>query len=155
VLETSMGNITFQFFPDKAPNHVRNFLRLASVGFYDGTAFHRVVKGFVIQGGFLPTRSEPLDITQDRYIRKMAPEFNDTQHDKGTVSLAHGDDPASGDTSFFIVLARTPVLDGKYSAFGKVVEGMDVVEKIEQVPVNGETPVSRVELKKVTVSKIP
>jgi len=155
VLETSMGNITFQLFPDKAPNHVRNFLRLASVGFYDGTAFHRVVKGFVIQGGFLPTRSEPLDITQDRYIRKMAPEFNDTQHDKGTVSLAHGDDPGSGDTSFFIVLARTPVLDGKYSAFGKVVEGMDVVEKIAQVPVNGETPTMRVELKKVTVSPIP
>ena len=155
VLETSLGNITFQFFPDKAPNHVRNFLRLASVGFYDGTAFHRVVKGFVIQGGFLPTRSEPLDITQDRYVRKMAPEFNDTLHDKGTVSLAHGDDPASGDTSFFIVLARTPVLDGKYTAFGKVVQGMDVVEKIEQVPVNGEAPVTRVELKKVTVSKIP
>ena len=155
VLETSMGNITFQFLPDKAPNHVRNFLRLASVGFYDGTAFHRVVKGFVIQGGFLPTRSEPLDITQDRYVGKMAPEFNDIQHDKGTVSLAHGDDPGSGDTSFFIVLARTPVLDGKYTAFGKVVDGLDVVEKIEQVPVNGETPVSRVELKKVTVSKIP
>jgi peptidyl-prolyl cis-trans isomerase B (cyclophilin B) len=155
VLETSMGNITFQFSPDKAPNHVRNFLRLASVGFYDGTAFHRVVKGFVIQGGFLPTRTEPLDITQDRYIRKMAPEFSDIQHDKGTVSLAHGDDPASGDTSFFIVLARTPVLDGKYSAFGRVVEGMDVVEKIEQVPVNGETPTMRVELKKVTVSRVP
>jgi peptidyl-prolyl cis-trans isomerase B (cyclophilin B) len=155
VLETSMGNITFQFFPDKAPNHVRNFLRLAQTGFFDGTAFHRVVKGFVLQGGFLPTRSEPLDITQDRYVRKMAPEFNDIQHDKGTVSLAHGDDPASGDTSFFIVLARTPVLDGKYSAFGRVVEGMDVVEKIEQVPVNGETPTMRVELRKVTVSRVP
>jgi len=155
VLETSMGTITFQFSPDKAPNHVRNFLRLASVGFYDGTAFHRVVKGFVIQGGFLPTRTEPLDITQDRYIQKMAPEFNDIQHDRGTVSLAHGDDPASGDTSFFIVLARTPALDGKYSAFGKVVEGLDVVEKLEQVPVNGETPTMRVELRKVTVSKIP
>jgi cyclophilin family peptidyl-prolyl cis-trans isomerase len=74
---------------------------------------------------------------------------------QGTVSLAHGDDPASGDTSFFIVLARTPALDGKYSAFGKVVEGLDVVEKLEQVPVNGETPTMRVELRKVTVSKIP
>src|SRR5262245_25608053 len=155
VLETSMGNITFQFSPDKAPNHVRNFLRLASVGFYDGTAFHRVVKGFVIQGGFLPTRSDPIDITQDRYIRKMPPEFSDIQHDKGTVSLAHGDDPASGDTSFFIVLARTPVLDGKYSAFGRVVGGMDVVEKIEQVQVNAEAPTARVELKKVTLTKIP
>jgi len=155
VLETSLGNITFQFFPDKAPNHVRNFLRLSSVGFYDGSAFHRVVKRFVIQGGFLPTRSEPLDVTQDRYVRMMAPEFNDTLHDKGIVSLAHGDDPASGDTSFFIVLARTPMLDGKYTAFGKVVEGIDVLEKIEQVPVNGETPVMKVELKKVTVSKTP
>jgi len=155
VLETSFGNITFQFIPEKAPNHVRNFLRLASVGFYDGTAFHRVVKGFVIQGGFLPTRGEPLDITQERYVRRMPPEFNDTLHDKGIVSLAHGDDPGSGDTSFFIVTARTPVLDGKYTAFGRVVDGMDVVEKIEAVPVNGETPVTRVELKKVTLAKIP
>jgi len=155
VLETSFGNVTFQFFPDKAPNHVRNFLRLASVGFYDGTAFHRVVKGFVIQGGFLPTRGEPLDITQDRYVRKMAPEFNDIPHDKGIVSLAHGDDPGSGDTSFFIVTARTPVLDGKYTAFGRVVEGMDVVERIEAVPVNGETPTMRVELRKVTLQDKP
>jgi peptidyl-prolyl cis-trans isomerase B (cyclophilin B) len=154
-LETSMGNITLQFFPDQAPNHVRNFLRLASVGFYDGTAFHRVVKGFVIQGGFLPTRKEPLDITQDRYVRTMAPEFNDTMHDKGIVSLAHGDDPASGDTSFFIVTARTPVLDGKYTAFARVVDGMDAVERIEAVPVNGETPVTRVELKKVTLARVP
>jgi peptidyl-prolyl cis-trans isomerase B (cyclophilin B) len=154
-LETSMGNITLAFLPEKAPNHVRNFLRLASVGFYDGTAFHRVVKGFVIQGGFLPTRSEPLDITQEKYVRTMQPEFNDTAHDKGIVSLAHGNDPASGDTSFFIVTARTPVLDGKYTAFGRVVDGMDVVEKIEAVPVNGETPVMRVELKKVTVFKQP
>ncbi len=155
VLETSFGNVTFQFFPEKAPNHVRNFLRLASAGFYDGTAFHRVVKGFVIQGGFRPTRTEPLDITQERYVRRMPPEFNDTLHDKGIVSLAHGDDPGSGDTSFFIVTARTPVLDGKYTAFGRVVDGIDVVEKIEAVPVNGETPVSRVELKNVTVSKTP
>ena len=154
-LETAMGDITLAFFPDKAPNHVRNFLRLASVGFYDGTAFHRVVKGFVIQGGFLPTRSEPLDITQLKYVHTMPPEFNDTMHDKGIVSLAHGDDPASGDTSFFIVTARTPVLDGKYTAFGRVVEGMDVVDKIEAVPVNGETPLMRVELRKVTIFKQP
>ena len=155
VLETAAGNITLEFFPDKAPNHVRNFLRLASVGFYDGTAFHRVVKGFVIQGGFLPTRTEPLDITQEKYVHTMQPEFNDTPHDKGIVSLARGADPASGDTSFFIVTARTPALDGKYTAFGRVVEGMDVVEKIEGVPVNGETPVNRVEVKKVTLTRVP
>ena len=117
--------ITLEFLPGKAPNHVRNFLRLASVGFYDGTAFHRVVKGFVLQGGFLPTRTEPLDISQDKYVRKLQPEFNDTPHDKGIVSMAHGEDPASADTSFFIVTARTPVLDGKYTAFARVVEGMD------------------------------
>jgi peptidyl-prolyl cis-trans isomerase B (cyclophilin B) len=155
VLETSLGSITFQFFPDKAPNHVRNFLRLASVRFYDGTAFHRVVKGFVIQGGFLPTRSEPLDITQERYVRTLQPEFNDTPHDKGTVSMAHGDNPASADTSFFIVTARTTALDGKYTAFGRVVDGMDVVEKLEAVPVNGETPVTRAEVKKVTLMRVP
>jgi peptidyl-prolyl cis-trans isomerase B (cyclophilin B) len=155
VLETTVGNITFQFFPDKAPNHVRNFLRLASSGFYDGTAFHRVVKGFVIQGGFVPTRSEPIDITQERYVRKLQPEFNDTLHDKGIVSMAHGDDPASADTSFFIVTARTTALDGKYTAFGRVVDGIDVVEKLEAVPVNGETPLTRVEVKKVTLTKVP
>jgi len=155
VLETALGNVTFQFLPDKAPNHVRNFLRLASSGFYDGTGFHRVVKGFVIQGGFLPTRSEPIDITQERYIRKLQPEFNDTPHDKGIVSMAHGEDPASADTSFFIVTARTTALDGKYTAFGRVVEGIDVVEKLEAVPVNGETPVARVEVKKVTLIKVP
>jgi peptidyl-prolyl cis-trans isomerase B (cyclophilin B) len=113
------------------------------------------VKGFVIQGGFLPTRSEPIDITQERYIRKLQPEFNDTPHDKGIVSMAHGEDPASADTSFFIVTARTTALDGKYTAFGRVVEGIDVVEKLEAVPVNGETPVARVELKKVTLIKVP
>ena len=155
VLETSLGNVKFQFLPDKAPTHVRNFLRLAASGFYDGTAFHRVVKGFVIQGGFLPTRNEPIDITQERYIRRLQPEFNDTPHDKGIVSMAHGEDPASADTSFFIVTARTTALDGKYTAFGRVVEGIDVVEKLETVPVNGETPVTRVEVKKVTLTKIP
>jgi peptidyl-prolyl cis-trans isomerase B (cyclophilin B) len=154
-LETSFGTITIQFLPDKAPDHVRNFLRLASVGFYDGTAFHRVVKGFVIQGGFLPTRSEPLDVTQERYVRTLQPEFNDTPHDKGTISMAHGEDPASADTSFFIVTARTTALDGKYTAFGRVVGGMDVVEKLEQVPVTGETPTTRVEVKKVTLTKVP
>jgi peptidyl-prolyl cis-trans isomerase B (cyclophilin B) len=155
LLETSLGNVTLQFFPEKAPNHVRSFLRLASSGFYDGTAFHRVVKGFVIQGGFLPTRTAPLDITQERYIRKLQPEFNDTPHDKGTVSMAHGEDPASADTSFFIVTARTTALDGKYTAFGRVVEGIDVVEKLEAVPVNGETPATRVEVKKVTLTRVP
>lgn len=152
VIETSMGAITLEFFPDRAPNHVRNFLRLASAGAYDGTAFHRVARGFVIQGGHIPTRREPLDERQQRYVRPLQPEFNSTPHDKGTLSMARGDDPASATTSFFILTAPASALDGKYTVFGRVVEGLDVVEKIEAVPVNGEAPVTRVEVTRVTVA---
>jgi cyclophilin family peptidyl-prolyl cis-trans isomerase len=79
---------------------------------------HRVAKGFVIQTGYLPSRSQPLSEPQQRLVRNLQPEFNDTPHVKGTVSMARGDDPASADTSFFIVLGPSPVLDGKYTAFG-------------------------------------
>ena len=153
VIETSLGNITLEFFPDRAPNHVRNFLRLAEAGVYDGTAFHRVARGFVIQGGFLPTRREPIDEQQQAYVRPLQPEFNPTPHDKGTLSMARGGDPASADTSFFIVTARTPGLDNQYTVFGSVVDGLDVVERIEGVPVNGEAPVTRVEVTRVTVTR--
>ena len=152
VLDTSMGEITLSFTPDKAPNHVRNFLRLAQSGVYDGMTFHRVVKGFVIQTGHLPTRG-PLNETQQKYVRQMKAEFNDQIHDQGTVSLARLAEPDSGSTSFFIVTARAQALDGKYSAFGKVESGLDVVAKIEAVAVNGEEPAERVELRKVTVVK--
>ena len=151
VLETSLGAITIELFPDRAPNHVRQFLRLAQAGVYDGTAFHRVVKGFVIQGGFMPSRREPPDEKQETYIRTLQPEFNDTLHDRGIVSMARGDDPASATSSFFIVLARTPALDKRYSAFGRVTSGLDVIEKIEAQPVNGETPVTRIEVTKARV----
>lgn len=152
VIETSMGNITLDLFPDRAPMHVRNFLRLAQSGVYDGTAFHRVAKGFVIQGGFLPSRKEPLDERQQGYVRPLEPEFNKTSHDKGIVSMARlSEDPASATTSFFIVTAPSPGIDGVYTVFGKVAEGLDVVEKIENVPVNGETPVTRVEVARVSV----
>ena len=93
VIETSLGNITFEFFPDRAPGHVRQFLRLASSGVYDGTAFHRIVKGFVIQGGHMPTRREPLDEKQQAFVRNLQPEFNPTPHDRGIVSMARLDDP--------------------------------------------------------------
>jgi peptidyl-prolyl cis-trans isomerase B (cyclophilin B) len=152
VLETSMGEITLSFTPAKAPNHVRNFLRLAQSGVYDGMSFHRVVKGFVIQSGHLPTRG-PLGETQQKYVRQMKAEFNDQLHEKGTLSMARLAEPDSASTSFFIVTARAEALDGKYSAFGKVESGLDVVEKIEGVALNGEEPQQRVELRKVTLVK--
>lgn len=153
VLETSLGTITVSFTPDKAPMHVRNFLRLAQAGVYDGMSFHRVVKGFVIQSGHLPTRTAPLNETQQKFVRNLKAEFNDQLHEKGTLSMARLEDPDSASASFFIVTARTTALDGKYTVFGKVESGLDVVEKIEAVTVNGETPVERVELKKVGVVK--
>lgn len=152
VLDTSMGEITLSFSPQQAPNHVRNFLRLAQAGVYDGMSFHRVVKGFVIQSGHLPTRG-PLSETQQKYVRQMKAEFGDRPHVKGTLSMARLADPDSGSTSFFIVTARAEALDGKYSAFGTVESGLDVVEKIEAVALNGEEPQTRVELKKVTIIK--
>jgi peptidyl-prolyl cis-trans isomerase B (cyclophilin B) len=156
VIETSMGNITLEFFPDRAPGHVRQFLRLAVSGVYNGTSFHRIVKGFVIQGGHMPTRREPLDEKQQAFVRNLQPEFNATPHDRGIVSMARlGDDVASGSSSFFIVLAPAPSLDGKYTVFGRVVSGMDVLEKIEAVALKGEEPVTRVEVSRVTIARSP
>ena len=151
VLETSLGNITIEFLPDKAPNHVRNFLRLASAGVYDATAFHRVVPGFMIQTGYLGSKQFVMDEAQQALVGTLQPEFNDTLHDKGVVSMARGEDPASASTSFFIVTARVPSLDLTYTAFGRVVDGMSVVEAIEQVPREGEAPKTRVELVRVRV----
>jgi peptidyl-prolyl cis-trans isomerase B (cyclophilin B) len=150
VLETPLGNVTIAFLPDKAPEHVRNFLRLAQAGVLDGTAFHRVVRGFVVQAGYLATRG-PLTQKQQTIVHPLVPEFNDTKHVKGIVSMAHGEDPGSATSSFFIVTGDAPSLDGKYTAFGRVVDGMDVVEKIEATPVNGETPVNRIDLVRVRV----
>jgi peptidyl-prolyl cis-trans isomerase B (cyclophilin B) len=152
VLDTSAGAITIEFFPDKAPAHVRNFLRLAQAGVLDGTAFHRVVKGFVVQTGALSSRG-PLTEKQQKLVRPLQPEFNDTKHTKGIVSMARGDDPASATTSFFIVTGDVPTLDGRYTVFGKVVDGLSVVEAIEQSPVNGEAPVTRIELRGVRLIK--
>lgn len=155
ILETTLGEIAIAFTPDKAPMHVRNFLRLASAGVYDGMSFHRVVKGFVVQTGHLPTRSSPLSETQQPSVRPLKAEFNDQPHDKGTISMARLDNPDSAETSFFIVTARAQMLDGNYTVFGQVVSGIDVVEKIEAAPVNGETPIERIELRRVRVEKKP
>jgi peptidyl-prolyl cis-trans isomerase B (cyclophilin B) len=151
VLETSAGPITLAFNPEVAPGHVRNFLRLADAGVYDGMAFHRVVKGFAVQTGSIDSRGS-LTEAQQKLVRTLPPEFNDMKHVKGIVSMARGDDPASASTSFFIVTVDAPSLDGKYTAFARVVDGMSALDAIEASPVNGETPVTRIELTSVKVS---
>jgi cyclophilin family peptidyl-prolyl cis-trans isomerase len=151
ILETTAGNIGLEFRADKAPETVRNFLRLAAAGVYDGTAFHRVVRGFVIQGGSMNYRRQPLEEGQGALVHPLQPEFNDIPHLLGTLSMARGDDPASATSSFFICTGPAAALDGKYTAFGKVVEGLDVVQAIEAMPVDGETPKMRVEVVRARV----
>jgi len=151
VLETTLGNVTIAFNPEKAPEHVRNFLQLAQTGVLDGTSFHRVVRGFVAQAGALTSRGAALTEKQQKRVHTLQPEFNDINHVKGIVSMARGDDPASATTSFFIVTGPAPSLDRKYTAFGRVVEGMDVVDRIDAAPVNGESPVTRIDLVKVRI----
>ena len=153
VLETSMGSIALEF---AAGQGAGARAQLSAAGAGRRLQRHgRSPRGERVRhsDGYLPSRSEPLSESQQRLVRNLQPEFNDTPHVKGTVSMARGDDPASADTSFFIVLGPSPVLDGKYTAFGRVVDGLPVVEAIEQVPVNGEAPVTRIEIKSVRVEK--
>ncbi len=152
VLETGAGPIAVEFFPDKAPEHVRNFLRLAQAGVFDGTSFHRIVPGFVVQTGSLGSRG-PLTEKQQKLVRMLPPEFNDVRHVKGILSMARGDDPASASTSFFIVTGDAASLDGKYTVFGRVVDGLAAVDAIERTPVNGDAPTVRIDLKTVRVEK--
>jgi peptidyl-prolyl cis-trans isomerase B (cyclophilin B) len=152
-LETTLGAITLAMRPDVAPEHVRNFLRLAAAGVYDGTAFHRVVRGFVVQGGSMNDRRETLDEKQQRLVKTLQPEFNDIPHVKGTLSMAHGDDPASASTSFFICTAPAPGLDRVYTAFGRVVDGMATLEAIEATPVDGEKPKATIEIVHARVTR--
>ena len=151
MLETTLGAVTIGFTPGVAPEHVRNFLQLAQAGVLDGTAFHRVVRGFVVQTGALNTRG-PLTEKQQKLVHNLQPEFNGTKHVKGIVSMARGDDPASATTSFFIVTADAPSLDGKYTVFGRIIDGLDVLDRIESTPVSGESPTTRIDLIKVRIA---
>ena len=153
VMETAKGNIVIEFMPDKAPNHVRHFLRLTSLGIYDKTAFHRIAPGFVIQAGDLNTRKEPRTQATAKYIVNIKTELNDVKHTAGIISMARGDAIDSALTSFFIVLADQPALDGTYTVFGKVVEGMDIVEKIAALPQENEKPTERVDIFSMKVER--
>lgn len=131
VIVTKKGEIRIRFFPQDAPNHVASFIELAQSGFYDGTTFHRVEPGFVVQGGdpYSKTGEGPVGTGGPGW--RLKAEFNDRPHLKGTVAMARAQDPDSAGSQFYICLAPAPFLDGKYTVFGEVVEGMDVVERIE------------------------
>jgi peptidyl-prolyl cis-trans isomerase B (cyclophilin B) len=155
VLDTSAGPIAIEFFVDKAPNTVRQFMRLAAGGVYNGMAFHRVAPGFVIQTGALSSRAAPLSEKQQKLVHNLAPEFNDTKHVKGIVSMARAEAADSATTSFFICTGPSSALDGQYTAFGRVVDGMTAVDAIEASPRTGETPNARIDLKTVRIEKKP
>jgi dolichyl-diphosphooligosaccharide--protein glycosyltransferase len=136
ILDTSQGPITMEFFPEVAPMTVSNFEKLAESGFYNGTVFHRIVKGFVIQGGDPNTKNSTNTAawgTGDPGY-KIKAEFNNIQHDRGIVSMARSSDPDSAGSQFFIVLNDSRFLDNQYTAFGKVIDGMDAVDKIAALP---------------------
>lgn len=147
LLHTSLGDITLEMDPVLAPEHVRNFLKLVESGWYDHTAFHRIVSGFVIQGGVGNTRTDNKPHPADKWVHKLKGEFSRSAlHIRGVLSMARTSDPDSADTSFFIVLGPAPHLDGRYTIFGKVVDGLETIELIEKAPRNGEVPVQRIEL---------
>lgn len=145
-----MGEIIIELFPEVAPLHVANFDSLVRIGFYDGTAFHRVVPGFVIQGGDPNSKDKPCETWGygDPSQRRIPAEFNDRPHKRGTVSAARAADPNSATSQFFICLVDLPQLDGKYTVFGQVVSGMEVVDAIAAVPRDGrDNPLQKVEMR--------
>lgn len=153
-LKTTLGNIKIQMQPDWAPNTVRNFLMLTETGWYNGTIFHRIVKDFVVQGGTADKRSSGPTHPADRWVHPIQGEFRaDVKHVRGIVSMARGDDPNSATTSFFLMLGPAPHLDGQYAAFGRIVEGMEVLDAFEKEEVDGETPKRRLELIQATIDK--
>jgi len=148
IIHTTLGDITLKFFPEVAPNHVNNFIELAKKGFYNGTTFHRVVAKFVIQGG------DPNSKNPDRSSHGMGgpgyqikAEFNNKPHRQGTLSMARSAHPDSAGSQFFICVADAPFLDGKYTVFGEVAKGMEVVDKIVSQPRDGnDNPNDRIEM---------
>ncbi len=137
VVTTDLGTFRFEFAPDKAPKHVEQFIRFARQGYYDGSAFHRVVANGIIQGGdpLLKNSKTPKNLWGTGGLNLLASEFSDLKHERGVVSTARIPNKADSDGSqFFICVVPQPSLDGQFSTFGRVTEGMDVVERISQVP---------------------
>jgi peptidyl-prolyl cis-trans isomerase B (cyclophilin B) len=157
VIKTSEGEMVAEFWPDVAPNTVENFKKLARSGFYDGTAFHRIVKGFMIQGGD-PLTKDPAK--ESRYGTgdpgyKIKAEFNDRSHERGVLSMARSSNPDSAGSQFFICLANVSRLDHQYTTFGKLIKGDDVLGKIGDIEVTMSDSGERSKpMKRVTVESI-
>ena len=151
-LDTSLGKITLDMLSDEAPGHCQNMLALAKIGYYDGLNFHRIIKGFMIQGGC------PEGSGSGGPGYKIDAEFNDTKHEPGVLSMARTSDPNSAGSQFFIVLERSTHLDRQYTAFGKTADAasLAVVKKIGEVPTaSQDRPKTPVTINKVTVIATP
>ncbi len=155
IIETKFGNIELKFFPEVAPNHVSNFIELAKKGFYDGTTFHRVIPGFMIQGGDPNTR----EADKSRHGmggpgHQVKAEFNEKPHKRGILSMARAASPDSAGSQFFICVKDAPFLDRQYTVFGEVVSGMDVADKIVNQPRDSrDNPNERIEMKVKLIEK--
>lgn len=157
ILETDAGNIVVRFFPEAAPNHVKNFLDLSRKGFYNGTKFHRVIPGFMIQGGDPNTKTSNVESwgTGDPGY-KVKNEFNEIPHVAGILSMARSQDPDSAGSQFFIMHNYNESLNGQYTVFGQVLKGMDVVNKIVTAPRGAmDRPNKPVAIKNVKLTKWP
>ena len=155
IIKTKFGDIHIKLYPDVAPNHVENFIKLAKSGFYDGTIFHRVIPGFMIQGGDPNTKNS---LRKDTYGQggpkdekgnpiMLKAEFSDIPHKRGIVSMARANEPDSAGSQFFIVVESSPFLDGKYTVFGEVTKGLGVADKIVSLPKNDhDLPNERIEM---------
>ena len=159
IIKTSYGEMTLAFWPDVAPKTVENFKKLAREKFYDGTAFHRIIKGFMIQGGD-PNTKDPAK--EDQYGTggpgyQINAEFNDRKHVRGVLSMARSQNPNSAGSQFFIMLGPAPFLDKQYTGFGKLIKGDDVLAKIGDTPVTasrgGEQskPTRRIEVQSIKI----
>jgi cyclophilin family peptidyl-prolyl cis-trans isomerase len=154
VFESTKGEFELEFLADKAPETVRQFLKLARAGVFDGVAVHRIVPGFVLQTGALAFRDKPLTPAQYALVKNLAPEFSDVSHVMGVVSMARGEALDSATTSFFICIGDCAALDKQYTAFAKVVRGIDVVATIGNMPVEGEAPKEKIVITRVRVTDV-
>ncbi len=155
IIKTKFGDIHIKLYPDVAPKHVENFIKLAKSGYYDGTIFHRVIPGFMIQGGDPNTKNSlrkdtygqggPKDEKGNPILLKA--EFSDIPHKRGIVSMARANEPDTAGSQFFVVVEQSPFLDGKYTVFGEVIKGLGVADKIVNVPRNDhDLPNDRIEM---------